>query len=1104
MNQSSFEQVVWYQAIALAERIAMLRTQPNVSNSDDFTLANQQFERWKSQPPFDKGAYFEQRLAAENITETELICLLRESMDTVREHYSSPPDWLIELEQAFSIKSQPESIPVPEELKDIQTIDFLNLIAPLIHQGRDRLLKEINTITTTYPDLPFDLSTIESLLFANLPKRLLSIISRTLVLELNVARLRGQLQGDSPEQRFQSFAQQLQQREVALNILQEYPVLARQVIICIDNWVKTSTEFLQHLCQDWEELRSQLSPDLDPGILAEVSAGEGDSHRDGRSVIIAKFSSGFRVVYKPRSLSLDIHFQELLHWLNERGDHPSFRLLKIIDRQTYGWVEFVEPQTCSCREEIERFYKRQGGYLAILYALEAVDFHHENLIAVGEYPVLLDLEALFHPRVGGINLNQADQLANNTLSYSVFGIGLLPHRIWSTENAVGVDLSGLGSSEGQLTPHEVPRWQGIGTDEMKLTRQRVEMSATNNQPTLNYEKVNVLDYADAIAEGFTSIYHLLFKHRQELLAEPGPLTNFAGDTIRVIVRATRTYAMLLMEAFHPDVLRHALDRDRHFDRLWLAVEHLPHLAKLIPAEQTDLWKGDIPMFTTRPDSRSLWTSYGEEIPNFLDQSGLTSVQQRVQQLSETDLTRQRWIIRASLTSLSLNTDQPTTPTTYQRITPEPVATREHFLQAARAIGDRLEILALRGKEDAAWIGLTLIDDRHWSLSPLGYDLYDGLPGVILFLAYLGEITKEPRYTSLARAALTTVQRLLDQNSSWLTQIGGFSGWGGILYALTHLGHLWRQPQLIEQAEQYLDDLPALIKADQNFDVIGGAAGCIGGLLALYHERPSDKTLTIAMQCGEHLLTHAQAMEQGCGWVNPRISSKPLAGFSHGNAGIAWALLELAALSGQEQFRQTALAAIAYERSLFSKAALNWPDLREFETAIRQGSQDSSADMPFASLSFMNAWCHGAPGIGLARLQCMRHLQDAKIHTEIETAVQTTLAQGFGNNHSLCHGDLGNLELLLQAGLVLDNPQWKADCDRFGATILDSIQQRGWLCGIPLGVESPGLMTGLAGIGYGFLRIIEPNRIPAVLTLAPPLSSSSNRHQSLIAATHQVG
>ena len=32
---------------------------------------------------------------------------------------------------------------------------------------------------------------------------------------------------------------------------------------------------------------------------------------------------------------------------------------------------------------------------------------------------------------------------------------------------------------------------------------------------------------------------------------------------------------------------------------------------------------------------------------------------------------------------------------------------------------------------------------------------------------------------------------------------------------------------------------------------------------------------------------------------------------------------------------------------------------------------------------------------------------------------------------------------------------------------------GWICGNPLGVESPGLMTGISGIGYALLRLADP-------------------------------
>ena len=186
------------------------------------------------------------------------------------------------------------------------------------------------------------------------------------------------------------------------------PVLARQLITALENFVDSSLSFLGRLCADWEAIRAAFSPGTDPGVLVEVAGGVGDKHRGGQSVLIATFGSGLRVVYKPKALGVDVHVQELLAWLNARGDHPPFRTLTVLDRGRYGWVEFVAAAACTSADEVRRFYERQGGYLALLYALEATDFHGENLIAAGEHPVLVDLESLFHPRAGGADLTGPD------------------------------------------------------------------------------------------------------------------------------------------------------------------------------------------------------------------------------------------------------------------------------------------------------------------------------------------------------------------------------------------------------------------------------------------------------------------------------------------------------------------------------------------------------------------------------------------------------------------------------------------------------------------------------------------------------------------------
>jgi lantibiotic modifying enzyme len=108
-----------------------------------------------------------------------------------------------------------------------------------------------------------------------------------------------------------------------------------------------------------------------------------------------------------------------------------------------------------------------------------------------------------------------------------------------------------------------------------------------------------------------------------------------------------------------------------------------------------------------------------------------------------------------------------------------------------------------------------------------------------------------------------------------------------------------------------------------------------------------------------------------------------------------------------------------------------------------------------------------------------------VRAEIAAAIETTVKQGFGDNHSLCHGDAGNLELLLQASRVWGKNKYEDHIQRLAAAMLESIEKHGWQCGTPFAIETPGLMTGLAGIGLQLLRLADPELVPSVLVLEPP-------------------
>jgi type 2 lantibiotic biosynthesis protein LanM len=1083
MGASILDDGAWRRAWSLTERLCKFRQAENKTQiAIDGELAAETLALWRASSPFDKDSYFADRLAMDGITEDELTRLLGMSVEAF-DGNGTAPRWVQMLAHAYSEPARPPDGQRENwgEAANLPVAGFLNLVEPLMRDVRLQLQARVERIKQDHPAAPFDKVRAVDILFAKLPVRLLMMIAKTMVLELHVARLEGTLKGATPEERFARFAERLSRKDIALDLLSEYPVLARRLVSCIENWISYSSEFLERFATDWNDIVSLFNIGTGCGFLVEAAAGAGDTHRHGRSVLVARFESGFQLVYKPRSIAVDEHFQDLIFWANQKGADPQLRTLKVLNRETHGWVEFVNTAGCRSHEEVARFYERQGEYLAILYVLQATDFHFENLLACGAHPVLVDLEALFHPWLRDLNIKQPDiRMVALAKGRSVLRVGLLPQRIWSHDEYIGMDLSGLGGAPGQMS-EDILQWVSEGTDEMAAVKQPFRMPGARNRPNIDGVEIDVRTYTTQIIAGFTRMYDLLLSHRDELLHDDGPLSRFAEDEVRVVARATRGYGVLLSQTAHPDYLRDALDLDRLLDRLWVGVEHNPHLLQLIKAERRDLSEGDVPIFTTRPQSRDLFTSDGEKIEKFFAKTGMALSRESIQGLSDEDRRRQVWFIRASLATLDLQEDT-LSSTAYEPVSPSSILSRKELalllIEEARRIGARLEELSLQDKNHATWIGFAYVK-KSWSLDALFEDLYAGSSGIILSLAYLGSFGFD-RYTKLARRALNTLRARLENTGKNIRSIGAFDGWGGIIYMLSHLAALWQDAELISYANSMVERLPELIDKDESLDVIGGCAGCIGALLALTQVSPSDKALAAAAQCGNRLIAKAQPVESGLGWFIKNIETvKPITGFAHGASGIAWALLELAARTGNTKYRDTALQAMLYEHGQYSYAAGNWA---ENAPGSEPAGKETGPSM---------AWCYGGPGIGLARVTAMRHIDNPIVRQDLQRAIQATLSYGPGANHSLCHGDLGNLDFLLQASQATGDQELVLKVDELTNQIIASMKKYGWLCGVPLSVESPALMNGLAGICYGLLRMADPDRVPSVLILSPPQRGPHN-------------
>ncbi len=1062
----------WKKATFLHERALTEKAASPPGSGALLQQAERRVSAWRQVMSADDGT-LEERLRSVGLDREGFLQVL----SLMESDAGSPPGepWQELLQEILSDRYAEEPLPPSlsaPAMAGQPGLPFSGFLHPFLRLGAARLRAGLAELALRHPSKsPLVGPGIETTLLEALATRLHQLAYRVLILELNVARMMERLQGSTPQERFHSFSTVLlREPRARAALLEEYPVLARLMVTALERWQESSLELLEHLAADREMLEQTFLSGRELGTLVALLGGISDLHRRGRGVFLLRFSSGLRLVYKPKSLAVDERFQQLLQWLNGEGLRHPHRVLTVVDRGSHGWVEFVQATGCDSREALQRFYWRQGSLLALLHLLSAVDFHLENLIAAGESPVLVDLEALFHHRPPAEPGERARMRAWMLLDQSIVSVGMLPIFVFGREGRPGVDMSGLGGEPGQLSPHSMPTVEGHGRDTMRITRRQGLMDGSNNRPLLGEAQVDPSEFTEELVQGFEETYALLASRREAL----GPrLRAFADVEVRYIARATQRYGMLLQESYHPDFLRDGLERDRVLDHLWAEVSQLPALRRLIPFEHADLRLGDIPFFSARPGERHLWSSTGECIPDYFTRDSVDDVLWRLARMNEGDRAMQVSFIRKSMVSLDKGRALIRAVPAQEDEETQPVATPEECLAAAVAIGEDLAAKAVWGNKDACWIGLNLEDLQRWrwSLSPTGMDLYEGQGGLALFLGYLARRTGRTDFEELARAALEPVRedwRKPGRGSA--TGVGVFVGRGSPVYVLGHLAALWNEPALMDELFAGLPALEALIGADTRLDLLSGAAGLAVALLGLYRRTGDARLLDAARRCGERLVATAEPVSEGTvGW-KCEVSPLPLAGFSHGAAGICWALLELAEATGEARYAELARRGLAYERSLFVPERGNWKDLRA------PGTSDSNA---------MTMWCNGAAGIALGRLLSLRHLEGPAVRSELTTGLETTLRGGFGGSHCLCHGDVGNLEVLHMAGKLLGEPRWTQAALRRAATVLRQGREGGWRCGLPQGSQSPGMLMGLAGIGHGLLRLSAPEHVPSVLSLEPP-------------------
>lgn len=874
-----------------------------------------------------------------------------------------------------------------------------------------------------------------------LSNKILKISYRTLIYEMNVMRKENMFESTLKDEQYLEFCNKLKDSTFVKEILLKYPVMDYLVYTTITFFKEFIFEIVKHFKND-KSILVQNTLIIEEDKIKCMILGQGDSHNKGKTVVKIKMSTGKTLYYKPRNLEVDLLFNKVIQLLSEK-ENIDLCTYGVCSLKNHGWVEEVEYKPVKTLDELFMFYKNMGSLLAILYALNAVDIHIDNIIANGEIPMLIDCESLFHSSEYHEEEDNATRYLNNYLSQSVLSIGVLPF-IFGTGST---DISALSDQKNKKTSIKVPTIKNSNRSNMKLVREYVTMKESKNNPNANDLKISEEEKEKNILEGFELGYHAVLSCRKQILH----LIDRSNDKmiLRHIIKPTLFYSNLIEISNHPSIL---IDFEL-LELLFARIQDEEHSKKINQEEFKDLLQRDVPYFFSCFKDKDLYKN-GEVIEkNSFTESKYSIFIKKMNMLSIEDKERQMDLIKSRLSISRFNQDQYNLKSFKENNAIDLNTKKQFIIDRAIKIGNEVINSAVKYNNTYSWLSYQLIGEvgapSFLSINEMDYNLYDGLAGQGIMLLALFLQTNDNKYKKMLNAIiddiLNNVQTLKD------CPLGAFSGGYGIIYLLA------LYCKKVEKRDTYIDKLLFLIESSldelkvvEEYDIISGFAGILLILTNLYCNNIKSTSVVKAMDICVKYLIDGVTIDKNkyIGWKQSE-GGEILTGFSHGIAGITYSLQKYQELSMNSINQSEVINKIIKETREFQAKSKNngkFIDLRK----------ESYNNIPYG-------WCHGLPGIIYSDeqdYQTKQNLIDMK-------------ENAFGRNHCLCHGDLGNLIILSEFN---KDQNWIVDYAYHICTTETLFS------GIGISdLSSDEFMVGNSGICWGLIYLFN-NNLPNVLKL----------------------
>ena len=884
-----------------------------------------------------------------------------------------------------------------------------------------------------------------------LPGILLKVSKRVLIADMNICKAEGRLQGNTEDEEYQDYAGHcLMNPKYLEELFCRYPVWEKTLFQTLNFYVRNITEIIKHLSSDQKNLNAYFFGENPFHKVRCISGSGSDTHCGNRMVYRVELDNGEVIYHKPRTNDGIRFFNDLYTRVSEAGGLPAYTTPVFI-RDGYAWEREMSYEACAVKEQAENYFKRLGMILCICQLCHTSDMHYENMIAHGEYPAIIDYETLVQIPFQPVRPEASE--ADETVRMSVLTIGLLPFFGMNVKK-MKADFSGLCGEGGQELNFKVPVIRNPGKSSMQIGYTFAKTRDQKNRVCFNDGAIDPSEYTEQIKEGFRLAYHFIYDHKQEIYER---IPSISEGMFRHLFRNTQEYQMILDLSYHPEFMKED-GRRKAFLREALSVPGFEDKPWIIEEEIRDLLNGDIPYFQFRMSGKDIFNSEGKAVASYFPVTGVEFLENQVASRSVADMKLQehfievalnygrvRWLERADC--LKRQGQGSYLPDILEKI--------------GNVILDKHIVLP----DGIHWINTCILPVRdnsrftyHMQTSTMY--LYDGVMGNAVFFAALLKWLPEHKikglYHQLIRQLFAYTDGLYNSGRKAM-ETGAFIGEGSVVYGYELLYKITGTPVFLEYAEKHSEIVDKVLDADRNFDIISGNGGAILVFLNLYDMTGEEKYLETAKRAAEVLIRQAVPSGKGIGWKNSGNGAL-LAGFSHGNAGIMYALARLSAYVDDERYLKLAYQAFQYEKTLYQSDQGGWLDLRSDEEIYINDFK----------------WCHGTGGILLSRMLSEPYFhgkQKAMLRKDIQRLGRDIPDISIRKEMGMCHGNLGNLML----GNMLGEKSWEDSLGTMKESVLEILQgvcDGNRTSGILYEQYDYGLMTGLSGIGYSLLYSMD--------------------------------